>query len=206
VIDSRSLKPTRDSNDEELLRRARAGDLEAFAELVRRSERRVRGVLSRLLDDRRDVEEAAQDTFVQAWRNLDRFRGQAAAATWFYRIAVNEALQRTRRKRLDTRPLEEEQQLHRASPGADTFAETRELHTFLAAQLRALPLELRIPVVLRDVEGWPNQEIAELLDLSLAATKSRIHRGRMRLREALDDWRQSTEAPLRPSRAAGREA
>src|SRR3972149_9502202 len=87
----------------ELLARARKGDVEAFAELVRLFERRIRALLGRLLDDERDVEEAAQDTFVQAWRSLDRFRGDAAPFTWIYRIAVNEALQRTRRKRLDVR-------------------------------------------------------------------------------------------------------
>lgn len=178
--------------DEELLRRAREGDLDAFAQLVRRSEGRVRALLSRLLDDARDIEEAAQDTFVQAWRNLERFRGQAAPATWFYRIAVNEALQRTRRKRIETRPLEDDD-ARRASPGADTVAEARELETFIADRLRALPVELRVPVVLRDVEGWSNQEISDLLDLTLAATKSRIHRGRMRIREELQSWREAAE-------------
>ncbi len=179
--------------DAELLRRAREGDLQAFAELVRRSERRVRALLGRLLEDSRDVEEAAQDTFVQAWRNLQRFRGQAAPSTWFYRIAVNEALQRTRRKRVETRPLED-RDLRHSSPGAETIAEEDELRAFLSERLRALPLELRVPVVLRDIEGWSNQEIADALDLSLAATKSRIHRARMRLREQLDAWREATEA------------
>src|SRR5919108_3099340 len=88
-----------------LLARAREGDVEAFADFVRLLERRVRGLLARLLDDDRDVDEAAQDTFVQAWRHLDRYRGDAAPFTWMYRIAVNEALQRTRRNRLDTAPL-----------------------------------------------------------------------------------------------------
>jgi RNA polymerase sigma-70 factor, ECF subfamily len=185
------------SDDVELLRRARNGDLEAFAELVRRSERRVRVLLSRLLDDTRDVEEAAQDTFVQAWRNLERFRGQSAPSTWFYRIAVNEALQRTRRKRVEIRPLAEEDG-RASSPGAETVAETHELGSFVAGRLRALPIELRIPVVLRDVEGWSNQEIADLLGLSLAATKSRIHRGRMRIREEIESWRESAEANPRP--------
>jgi RNA polymerase sigma-70 factor (ECF subfamily) len=179
--------------DAELLRRAREGDLQAFAELVRRSERRVRALLGRLLEDSRDVEEAAQDTFVQAWRNLQRFRGQAAPSTWFYRIAVNEALQRTRRKRVETRPLED-RDLRHSSPGAETIAEEDELRAFLSERLRALPLDLRVPVVLRDVEGWSNQEIADALDLSLAATKSRIHRGRMRLREQLDAWREATQS------------
>jgi RNA polymerase sigma-70 factor (ECF subfamily) len=81
-----------------LLKRAQEGDLDAFGEFIRVCERRVRAVLSRLLDDPRDVDEAAQDTFVQAWRHLDRFRGEAAPFTWLYRIAVNEALQRARRR------------------------------------------------------------------------------------------------------------
>src|SRR5919197_4229825 len=91
-----------------LLLEAQAGDLAAFEQFVRVVERRVRGLLGRLLSDQRDVEEATQDTFVQAWRNLPRFRGDAAAFTWLYRIAVNEALQRARRRRLETRPLEDE--------------------------------------------------------------------------------------------------
>ncbi len=182
-----------DDEDAELLRRARSGDLDAFAELVGRSERRVRALLGRLLDDSRDVEEAAQDTFVQAWRNLGRFRGDAALSTWLHRIAVNEALQRTRRKRLPTQPLDEEEDRasleRRSSPPADAAAEERELGAFLAERLRALPPELRVPVVLRDIEGWSNQEVADLLGLSLAATKSRIHRGRMRIRQELAAWR-----------------
>src|SRR6266851_10115075 len=96
------------ARDRDLLLRARDGDLAAFEEFVRLFERRVRALLSRLLDDLRDVDEAAQDVFVQAWRNLDRFRGDAAPFTWLYRIAVNEALQRARRKRLDTQPLDDD--------------------------------------------------------------------------------------------------
>src|SRR5262249_46304617 len=86
------------ASERELLEQAKEGDLEAFAEFVRVFERRIRSVLYRLLDDARDIDEAVQDTFVQAWRNLDRFRGDAAPYTWLYRIAVNEALMRRRRK------------------------------------------------------------------------------------------------------------
>jgi RNA polymerase sigma-70 factor (ECF subfamily) len=186
----------RNVEDAELVRRASGGDLDAFAEFVTRSEARVRALLGRLLDDSRDIEEATQDTFVQAWRSLARFRGESAPSTWLHRIAVNEALQRSRRKRLNTRPLEDEagRETFRAEvarcalPGADAVAEENELRAFLAERLRALPLDLRLPVVLRDVEGWSNQEVADLIGLSLAATKSRIHRGRMRIREELDIW------------------
>ena len=168
--------------ERELVVRAGEGDVEAFAELVRSYERRVRAVLGRLLDDERDVDEAAQDVFVQAWRNLDRFRGESSVFTWLYRIAVNEALMRTRRRRVATVELEE------AAAAADPQPAAEPLQAFLLERLRALPLDFRAPLVLRDVEGLSNQEVADVLGLSLAATKSRIHRARMHIRAELEAW------------------
>lgn len=188
--------------ESDLLMQAQAGDVAAFERFVRLFERRVRGLLGRLLSDERDVEEAAQDTFVQAWRNLSRFRGDAAPFTWLYRIAVNEALQRTRRKRPETRPIEgevldvlEHERRPAGSPPrpVDLELEEREAQAFLLEQVRRLPFELRAPIVLRDIEGWSNQEAADILELSLAATKSRIHRARMKLREELEQWARQRE-------------
>jgi RNA polymerase sigma-70 factor, ECF subfamily len=170
-------------SERELLEKAKAGDLEAFAEFVGAFERRVRAVLYRLLDDARDVDEAVQDTFVQAWRSLERFRGDAAPYTWLYRIAVNEALMRRRRKTLPTSELHETT----GSGGENAFA-AADVRAFLIGRLRALPVEYRTAVVLRDVEGLSNEEVARVLDLSLAAAKSRIHRGRMQLRDELERW------------------
>jgi RNA polymerase sigma-70 factor (ECF subfamily) len=173
-----------------LLGRAREGDLDAFSEFIRLFERRVRAVLARLLDDPRDVEEAAQDTFVQAWRHLDRFRGDAAPFTWLYRIAVNEALQRTRRRRPDTQPLEPVAELERrVSPEstaarplpADVAAGQREDVARLVDEIRALPFESRAPLVLRDIEGWPYEDVAAVLDISVSAAKSRVHRARLQV-------------------------
>lgn len=177
--------------DAELVARAKRGDLEAFAELVRRHEHRVRAVLFRLLDDERDVEEAVQDAFVQAWRNLETFRGDAAVFTWLYRITVNEALARLRRKRLPLTELDDatERQIPAPSgsepPGA---AETHDLHSFLADRIRELPFAYRAPLVLRDLVGLSNDEVAAILDLSVPAAKSRIHRARMRIRQQLARW------------------
>jgi RNA polymerase sigma-70 factor (ECF subfamily) len=184
----------------ELLARAQSGDVEAFAEFVRRYERPVRGVLVRLLDDNRDVEEASQDTFVQAWRNLHRFRGDAAASTWLYRIAVNEALARLRRKRPPTLALDEAPGAAlRAPPRSEPpyAAEANELQRFLAARLRALEFEYRAPLVLRDVVGLSNEEVAQVLDLSVPAAKSRIHRARMRIREELVRWERGSGRDVR---------
>ncbi len=179
-----------------LLVRAREGDLDAFAEFVRLFERRVRGVLARLLDDERDVEEAAQDTFVQAWRHLERFRGDSAPFTWLYRIAVNEALQRNRRRRPDTQPLEQtidiesrvrpESTAARPLP-ADVAAGEREEIDRLLAALRALAFDSRVPLVLRDVEGWSYEDVADALEISVTAAKSRVHRARLQVVRALTE-------------------
>jgi RNA polymerase sigma-70 factor (ECF subfamily) len=185
-----------------LLIEAQAGDLAAFEQFVRLFERRVRGLLSRLLSDQRDIEEATQDTFVQAWRNLARFRGDAAPFTWLYRIAVNEALQRARRKRLETQPLDDGTldvlECQRGPAGSrpvppDEVAEGHEVQVFLLERVRELPPDFRAPLVLRDIEGWSNQQVADILELSLAATKSRIHRARMRLRQELEQWLRERE-------------
>jgi RNA polymerase sigma-70 factor (ECF subfamily) len=168
-------------NERQLLEAARRGDLDAFEAFVRHFERRVRTVLFRLLDDYRDVEEAAQDTFVQAWRSLGAFRGDAAPFTWLYRIAVNEALMRRRRRRVETVDLDETHAAEQAS------GESSELRAFLVDQIRALPWDQRAALVLRDLEGLSNEEVAHVLEITTAAAKSRIHRGRMQLRAALED-------------------
>jgi len=180
--------------DADLVAAARAGDLDAFAELVRRHERRVRAVLSRLLDDARDVEEATQDTFVQAWRSLRRFRGDSAVFTWLYRIAVNEALQRRRRRRPQTQELDRRQPAA-SSVGPVPEVEAAESRRFLLARLRALPFEYRAPLVLRDLEGLSNREVAAVLGISVPAVKSRVHRARMQLRAELEAWEAGGREP-----------
>jgi RNA polymerase sigma-70 factor, ECF subfamily len=180
------------TSDAALLARARDGDLEAFAEIVRRHERRVRALLFRLLDDERDVEEATQDCFVQAWRNLDRFRGEATVFTWLYRIALNEALARLRRRRPPLAELDEGERPPFGPAGAESEppreAAAHELRVFLAGRIRALPPDYRAALVLRDLVGLSNQEVAEALDVSVPAAKSRIHRARMQIREELERW------------------
>src|SRR6266511_1575065 len=151
---------------------------------------RIRAVLFLLLDDPRDVEEASQDCLVNAWCNLDRFRAEATVFTWLYRIAVNEALARKRRKRLPLVELEATEHQLMSSGGRidepERAAEAGELHAFLAGRMRELPLEYRAPLVLRDLVGLSNEEVAGVLEIAVAAAKSRIHRARMQIREVID--------------------
>jgi RNA polymerase sigma factor (sigma-70 family) len=100
---------------------------------------------------------------------------------------VNEALMRRRRAKPQTQELDEAVERKLARPGDDAV-ETAELRSFLVAQIAALPFEYRAPLVLRDVEGLSNTEVAETLGLSVAAAKSRIHRARMTIRAELEKW------------------
>ena len=184
------MAPPDEHTDDELVRLAQEGDVDAFAAIVERHERRLRLVLLRILSDARDVEEAVQDAFVQAWRNLDRYRGDAALFTWLYRIGVNAALARTRRKEQALVSLDSlEADVAADVPAAtlpEAAAEAHDLRARILAALAELPFEPREAVVLRDVAGLSNEEVAQALEISIPAAKSRIHRGRLQLRELLE--------------------
>lgn len=186
-----------------LLERARGGDHEAFAQLVRIHEQQLGARLYRLLDDPRDIEEALQDTFVAAWSHLDSYRGDAALSTWLYRIATNVALMRTRRRRTPTVPLADASEQHdrlAIDPIADTADHVEVAR--LRAALAAVPTEQRIVVVLRDVEGLSAAEVAQHLGITVAATKTRLHRGRMTLRKILGPATEAGRRPAPPPREA----
>ncbi len=164
----------------------------AFEQLVEEFGDRVYGIALRITGSPPDAEDATQDAFLSAFRAWPRFRSEASPGTWLYRIAVNAALQRVRA----ARPVEylvetdEEQVTVRDwrsdVPGA---AERSELYAALQVGIGLLPPDVRVAVVLRDVEGLSNQEVADALGLTVPAAKSRIHRARMQLREEFQQWR-----------------
>jgi RNA polymerase sigma-70 factor (ECF subfamily) len=106
---------------------------------------------------------------------------------------VNEALARLRRKRLPTTDADEVEGRSDPRDEPEIAVESGELQEFLARQIRMLEPDYRVPLVLRDVVGLSNEEVAEVLELSIAATKSRIHRARMQLRAAYVEWERTTE-------------
>ncbi|MEO0073631.1 MAG: sigma-70 family RNA polymerase sigma factor [candidate division WOR-3 bacterium] len=180
--------------DDELVRRAQAGKDEAFEELVRRYERKVYNICYRMLGNEQDASEAMQDAFLRAYRFLPRFQFKSSFFTWLYRIATNVSLTRLRRRRqpesvsLDE-PVGEDGDLalelpdHRHTP--EEAHRQRVLAEKLQEALRSLPEEHRRVVELRDFEGLSNEEVSRALKLSIAAVKSRLHRGRLTMREKL---------------------
>jgi RNA polymerase sigma-70 factor (ECF subfamily) len=185
--------------DEELLRRAKSGNLDAFEALTSRYEQRVYALALRMLRHEQDAEDVTQQTFLSALEHLEGFRGDARFATWLLRIASHAALKVIRKRRglptvsLDdmTEPAED----YAGIPHPDYIADWRhspeelvhrnETRRLLENALAQLDEKHRLVFLLRDVEGLSIKETAEALELSEANTKVRLLRARMQLRERL---------------------
>jgi RNA polymerase sigma-70 factor (ECF subfamily) len=182
------------TSEHELIRRARAGDEDAFAELVAMHADRVQGALRRFGLDASEADEVAQEVFLRAWRGLGRFEERAKFSTWLYRIAFNEAQRRLSRRaspRLESdRDREDPTVSLSEAPhlGPESQALDHEFEQILERALGNLPDEWRAAVVLRDVEGLSTKEAATVLGVRQAAFKSRLHRGRMRLRALVEPY------------------
>jgi RNA polymerase sigma-70 factor (ECF subfamily) len=174
-----------------LITRAQAGDVSAFEQLSGAYADRLFMLLLRLLGDRSEAEDVAQDVMLRAWLGITGFRGQSSYFTWLYRIAVNEASrarERRARRPVDVSIGAEQLQLPAsAAHEPSRQAENSELRRAIGQALAQLPPALRTAIVLRDVEGLSTQEAAEIAGVSQAAFKSRLHQARLRVRAAVGD-------------------
>jgi RNA polymerase sigma-70 factor, ECF subfamily len=171
--------------DAELLARHVDGDPDAFSELISRHRDRLWAVALRTLGNPEDAADALQDALLSAYRGAAGFRGGSAVTTWLHRIVVNACLDNARRRAVrPTEPLVMDPASEQ--PGRDTVSE-RETSLAVIAALRTLPPEQAAAVVLVDVEGFPVNEAAEILDVPVGTVKSRCARARARLAEQLSD-------------------
>jgi RNA polymerase sigma-70 factor (ECF subfamily) len=181
-------------DEHDLIRRAQAGDQEAFMELVVRHADRVYAALRRFGLDADEADEVAQEVFLRAWRGLARFEERSQFSTWLYRIAFNEAQRRLSRRpppRAESDPDRDDVVLSLPeSPELGPEAQTldREFEGALEQALDELPAEWRAAVVLRDIEGLSTRDAAEVVGIREASFKSRLHRGRMQLRALLEPY------------------
>lgn len=182
--------PTQLAADEaRLVARARERDPVAFEQLIVANAAPLQRMLWRMLGSAPDAEEVLQETFLKAWRAIERFRGEAQFSTWLYRIAVNEA---RRRQAYDAHrlalPIDDVMaELPDLSAGPPALAESAELEVFIERCVAELPPSYREAVVLRDVQGLSNEEAAAVLELDLRNFKSRLHRGRMAIRRQVEE-------------------
>jgi len=194
-----TLKPVEASPEARLLDRLRAGDEEAYEELVRANGGRMLAVARRLLSSEEDARDVVQDAFLLAFRALPQFEGGCRLSTWLHRIVVNAALMKLRsRRRHPEGSIEEllprfETDGHRI-PGdvperdpEDVKLERDQLSQVVRGCIAQLPERYRTVLVLRDIEELSTEEACELLGLSRDAVKTRLHRARQALRSHLQD-------------------
>jgi RNA polymerase sigma-70 factor (ECF subfamily) len=194
------MKSNIDADVAALIERARSGDARAFEDLARREERALYRHAARIVGPGADAEDVVQDALLSAWRSIRSFEGTSFRA-WLFRIVTNRALDRMRaRKRRPELPLEpaEDEDLtwaEPASPGPELadVAASREALAAVEEALRLVPDEQRAALLLRDVEGFAYDEIALMTGVEIGTVKSRIHRARVSVRNALivRGWRGS---------------
>lgn len=185
--------------DEVLIRASLGGEEEAFRELMERYKYRAFHVALGITGDPDDALDVVQDAFVKAYYNLKEFRFGSNFYTWFYRLLVNQAIDRWRKSsRSRTVPLDEKWLSEEASP-PDSFAtprtpeelaQNRQLSEALTRAIAALPEYHRAVVLLREVDGLAYEEIAEVLHCSVGTVMSRLHYARAKLKEALKGFRE----------------
>ncbi len=186
--------------DRELVDQARAGDAGAFEALVRRYQGWVFTLTVRMLGDRGEAEEVAQEVFLKAYRGLRGFKGASRFSTWLYAIASHHCLNHLQARARRPRPAEVRggtggaatddppaavDRLADGAPLADALLERQELARIVQAELQQIKEEHRMVLVLRDIQGLSYEEIAQALGLELGTVRSRLHRARMEMRARL---------------------
>lgn len=182
------------ARDLALVEKARAGDRKAFGQLVELYQRRVYAIAFGILRSREDAWDAAQEAFVKAYKNLDRFEGTSAFYTWLYRITYNLSIDHLRaKKRRDTVDLDENRKLesalkkagHTVADHPDDVADRKELHRVLQDAMSKLSDKHRAIIVLREVEGLSYEEMADVLGISKGTVMSRLFHARKNLQALL---------------------
>jgi RNA polymerase sigma-70 factor, ECF subfamily len=186
--------------EKQFIERLKEGDAAAFEVLIAERSGEVYGLLYRLTENSEEARDLTQETFLRAFQSIGQFRGESDLRTWIYRIAINQARNRWRwwrRRRRDAtvsldsenahgnQPLIESLRSDRdKSPEQETLAHERE--KALRKALQSLSLSYRETVILRDIEGFTYEEIAETLGINVGTVKSRLARGRQELRQRLE--------------------
>lgn len=180
-------------DDMALVHACKQGDVSAFEQLVNRYDRRLFRIAQHVTHNREDAEDAVQDAFLKAFRNLDKFQEKSQFSTWLIRITVNESLMKVRKQRY-TREIPIENDAHEEieivdwSPNPEQLYQTSELRSILRSQLQELAPSLRVAFILRDIEGLSSEEAAHALEITVDALKARLWRARLKLRSLLTTY------------------
>jgi RNA polymerase sigma-70 factor (ECF subfamily) len=186
------------SNDLDLVHATQNGDISAFEQLVGRYDRKLLRIAEHVTRNREDSQDVVQESFLKAFQHLDEFREHSQFSTWLFRITINQALMKLRKRRTTKEvSLDEDFQAAEGilprevadwAPNPEELFRVSELRDILIKTLDGLRPILRAVFVLRDIEGLSVDQTAEVLDLSPAAVKARLWRARLQLRELLSGY------------------
>ncbi len=196
----KSSKTGPSASEAALIALSRNGDTGAFSELIKKYENRIWGILHSVCAGApSETEDAFQETFLSAFRNLKKFRSSSNLGTWLYRIAANQCFMRLRKKKRErTESLDAGmagdngrrfcRELSDWSGIPDRMADRKEVSEVVQKAMDSLPSDYRVVLSMRDMEGISNEETAGILKMSVPAVKSRLHRGRKLLRDSLNEF------------------
>ena len=179
-----------DVSNSELVKKSQLGDKSAFEELVKRHQDLVFSLSFKLTGNRELANDVAQEAFIRAWKAIDKFRGDSTFGTWIYRITVNTAWTlRKKAKKHYSLNIEETQEpvVIDEKKDPELVAINSDLSVVLRKALNQIPLDQRIIVELKNIEGRSHKEIADYLDISVTAAKVRLHRAHQKLRNILEE-------------------
>ena len=177
-------------SNSELVRKSQLGDKSAFEELVKRHQELVFSLSFKLTGNRELANDVAQEAFIRAWKAIGKFRGDSTFGTWIYRITVNTAWTlRKKAKKHYSLNIEDTQEpvVVDEKKDPELVAINSDLSLVLRKALNQIPLEQRIIVELKNIEGRSHKEIADYLDISVTAAKVRLHRAHQKLRNILEE-------------------
>ena len=177
-------------SNSELVKKSQLGEKAAFEQLVIRHQELVFSLAYKLTGNREMANDVAQESFIRAWKAIEKFRGDSTFSTWIYRIAVNTAWTlRKKAKKHNTLNIDDtyEPIVIDEKKDPELVAINSDLSSVLVSALGKLPLEQRIIVELKNIEGRSHKEIADYLDISVTAAKVRLHRAHQKLRLILEE-------------------
>jgi RNA polymerase sigma-70 factor (ECF subfamily) len=178
-------------SDSECIRRVQEGKIDAFEVLVRRHQKTIFNLLYRMLGDYDEAAEAAQETFLSAYRAIGRFRGDSNFSTWVYRIAINQASSRRRslaQVQARTLPLESAEKINETGTDPADRLEQKEIQEQVQKALKELDASDAAIILLRDLQDVPYEEVARALNVPMGTVKSRLHRARRALKAHLQPY------------------
>jgi RNA polymerase sigma-70 factor (ECF subfamily) len=173
-------------DDYSIIRRFLDGDAAAFQILVKRHKEKVRNIIYITMNNSALVDDIAQDVFITVYRNLKHFRFESQFTTWLYRITVNRCKDYLRKMNVRKIffPVEDGMNISDYS----TPVENNDISKIVMDAISKLPVKLRMPLIMKDIEGFSYQEISESLNCEMGTVKSRIFRGREKLKEILQPF------------------